>query len=141
MRDEIKGTTAITDGVVGVPGSGPHDTPPAAAIAISDHLPPNTPGFDDVETLPANQSSHKTQARAPPQDERTYWHGLITEREAAEYLGLTPRWFQAKRQRGDGPIFVKISERCIRYRRIDLKAYSDRQLRSSTSDQGDVVVV
>lgn len=68
-----------------------------------------------------------------------YWFGLITEQEAGEFMTMTPRWLQAKRQLGGGPKFVRISMRCVRYRRFDLKEYSDRQLRSSTSDDGPLI--
>ncbi len=65
-----------------------------------------------------------------------YWHSLIPETEAAEFLDLTPRTMQAMRQRGGGPRFVRISARCIKYRRVDLKSYADKRLRYSTSDPG-----
>lgn len=63
-----------------------------------------------------------------------YWHSLIDENESANFLDLTPRSMQAKRQRGGGPRFIRISARCIRYRRIDLKTWADALMRSSTSD-------
>ena len=44
------------------------------------------------------------------------------------------RWL---RQRGGGPRFIRISARCVKYRRVDLKAYADARLRSSTSDSGE----
>ncbi len=65
-----------------------------------------------------------------------YWHSLIPETEAAEFLDLTSRTMQAMRQRGGGPRFVRISARCIKYRRVDLKSYADNRLRYSTSDPG-----
>ncbi len=66
----------------------------------------------------------------------SYWHSLIDESESADFLDLTPRSMQAMRQRGGGPRFIRISARCIRYRRIDLKAWADARMRSSTSDPG-----
>ncbi len=66
-----------------------------------------------------------------------FWFQLIDETAAAEFLDLTPRSMQAMRQRGGGPRFIRISARCIRYRRIDLKAWADALMRSSTSDQGE----
>ena len=65
-----------------------------------------------------------------------YWHSLIDEGEAADFLGLQKGTIQNKRQAGDGPRFVRLSARCIRYRRIDLKAWADERLVSSTSDPG-----
>ncbi len=63
-----------------------------------------------------------------------YWCCLITEGEAAGFFGLTRRTMQGFRFKGGGPRFVRISARCIRYRRIDLKRWADERLRSSTSD-------
>ena len=66
-----------------------------------------------------------------------FWHALIDEKAAAEFLGLTGRTMQKLRQRGDGPRYVRISSRCLRYRRIDLREYAEARMRTSTSDPGD----
>ena len=76
-------------------------------------------------------------ARAPPLDDREYWHGLIDERAAAAFLDLAVRTLQTFRYRGGGAIYVAVSSRCIRYRRIDLKTWADGRLRSSTADTGE----
>ncbi len=65
-----------------------------------------------------------------------YWHELIPETKAAEFLNLTPRSMQAMRQRGGGPRFIRLSSRCIRYTRTLLKSWADGRMRSSTSDPG-----
>ena len=65
-----------------------------------------------------------------------YWHELIPETKAAEFLNLTPRSMQAMRQRGGGPRFIRLSSRCIRYTRTLLKTYAAARLHSSTSDPG-----
>ncbi len=70
-------------------------------------------------------------------DDPAFWHSLIPETEAAEFLDLTPRSMQAMRQRGDGPKFIRLSSRCIRYTRTLLKAHADARVRSSTSDSGE----
>ena len=70
-------------------------------------------------------------------DDPAFWFPLINEKAAAEFLDLTPRSMQAMRQRGGGPRFVRISARCVKYRRIDLKAYTDARMRASTSDVGE----
>ena len=129
MQDHLKGTTAVSSRVVGVPGSEPDNTSPASPVAVSSNLPPNIPGDDPTISPPIG----------PPNSggDADYWNALINEKTAADYLGMTGRWMQAKRQHGGGPIFVRISQRCIRYRRIDLKEYADRQLRLSTSDSGE----
>ncbi len=76
-----------------------------------------------------------TAARA---DDADYWYSLITEKPAGEFCHLTDRAMQKYRQTGDGPRFVRISSRCIRYRRIDLRAWIEARLRNSTSDDGKV---
>ena len=75
-------------------------------------------------------------AETAPVDGGDYWHSLIDEKEAASFLKVTPRTMQAFRQRGGGARFVRLSARCIRYRRIDLKAWAEARMRSSTADPG-----
>ncbi len=65
-----------------------------------------------------------------------YWHELIDEKLAADFLDLTPRSMQGMRQRGGGPRFIRISSRCIRYTRVLLKSYADDRVRESTSAAG-----
>jgi hypothetical protein len=69
-------------------------------------------------------------------DDPGYWHALIKEEAAAEFLGVTRRSLQKWRQVGGGPRYVSLSARCLRYRRIDLTIWSDGHLRRSTSDLG-----
>ena len=59
---------------------------------------------------------------------------LLTEREAADFLGVTGRCLQAWRYRGGGPKFVRISSRCIRYRQSDLREWTEARLRSDTKN-------
>lgn len=65
-----------------------------------------------------------------------YWFSLIREKDAADFIGLVDRTLQQFRQKGGGPIFVRISSRCIRYRRIDLREWAEGRLRTSTADRG-----
>lgn len=58
---------------------------------------------------------------------------LLTEREAAEFLGYTIRALQNWRVRGGGPHFVKVSSRSIRYRRHELIAWVESHLAANTS--------
>ncbi len=80
-----------------------------------------------------NQGARDTSGAVPP-DSPDYWNTLVDEKVAAAFLGLTVRTVQGLRQRGDGPRFIRISSRCIRYTRTLLKAYADARMRSSTSD-------
>lgn len=61
---------------------------------------------------------------------------LLTEDEAAELIGFTPRFLQERRFRGGGPAFVRVSARAIRYRPEDLAGWAAARLRTSTSDPG-----
>ena len=72
-------------------------------------------------------------------DDLTFWHELISETEAADFVDLTPRSMQSMRQRGDGPPFFRLSARCVKYTRFRLKCWYDSRLRSSTSDFGEIV--
>ncbi len=67
-----------------------------------------------------------------------FWHELIPETEAADFLDVTPRFLQGRRQKGGGPPFVRISARCVKYTRFRCKAWYDARVRLSTSDPGQV---
>lgn len=41
--------------------------------------------------------------------------GLLSEEQAAEYLGLSARYLQERRYRGGGPTYIRISHRTVRY--------------------------
>lgn len=71
-----------------------------------------------------------------PLHDHQYWFSLIDEREAGKFVGVGARAMQAWRQRGGGPRFIRISARCIRYRRADLRDWAYARMRASTSDPG-----
>ena len=58
---------------------------------------------------------------------------LLTEVQAADFLQVTPRALQKWRATGTGPPYVRISSRCVRYRRRDLFAWTEGRLRTSTT--------
>ena len=92
-----------------------------------------------LEHSPAREGHDaRTTSGVDPPDGPDYWNALVNEKVAAAFLGLTVRAVQGMRQRGDGPRFIRISSRCIRYTRTLLKAYADARLRNSTSDNGQV---
>ena len=68
--------------------------------------------------------------------DQNFWHALIDEKAAAEFLRLNVRTMQGFRHRGGGPLYVRLSSRCIRYRRVDLRQWAEERLRTSTSDPG-----
>ena len=73
-------------------------------------------------------------SNGPAESDLDYWMAYIPEREAARFLELEPRTMQGFRHRGGGPIYFRLSSRCLRYRRADLKAWADERARTSTSD-------
>ena len=66
-----------------------------------------------------------------------YWNQLVDEQSVAGFLGLTTRTLQGWRYKGGGPQYVRISARCVRYRRLDLRDYAEARLRTSTSDPAE----
>jgi predicted DNA-binding transcriptional regulator AlpA len=48
---------------------------------------------------------------------------LLSQKRVATMLSVTPRAVEAWRIRGEGPSFIRISSRCIRYRRSDVEAW------------------
>ena len=82
-----------------------------------------------------NQGARETSGADPP-DGPDYWNALIDEKAAAAFLGVTVRFLQGRRQRGDGPQFIRMSSRCIRYTRALLKSHANACLRKSTADPG-----
>lgn len=63
-----------------------------------------------------------------------YLDRWITENETAKFTGYTIRCLQNWRVRGEGPPFIKVSGRAIRYRRRDLIGWAEHRLRNSTSE-------
>jgi predicted DNA-binding transcriptional regulator AlpA len=61
---------------------------------------------------------------------------LLSEKEAAKILGFSHRTLQAWRVSGGGPQFIRVSARCVRYRRMDLISWVNDRIRLSTSDTG-----
>ena len=59
---------------------------------------------------------------------------LEAEQSAADFLGVTPRALQKWRITGTGPQYVRISGRCVRYRRRDLIVWAETRLKSSTAE-------
>ena len=60
----------------------------------------------------------------------------MSGREAAAFLGLSPRTLDRYRVNGDGPAFHKFGNR-VRYARADLEAWASARRRTSTSDTGE----
>ncbi|MCU7933115.1 MAG: helix-turn-helix domain-containing protein [Candidatus Thiodiazotropha sp. (ex Codakia rugifera)] len=56
----------------------------------------------------------------------------ISTAEAAKFLGVTPRKLEQMRQHGNGPIYVKVSPKCVRYRIKELVDFQDANLKKHT---------
>ncbi len=56
----------------------------------------------------------------------------INTQEAASFLSVTPRYLEQLRQHGNGPRYVKVSPRCVRYRIQDLFDFQEAHLRENT---------
>lgn len=48
---------------------------------------------------------------------------LMSQKRVAVLLSVSPRALEAWRVRGEGPAFIRISKRCIRYRRVDVESW------------------
>ena len=95
----------------------------------------------DDKTAPSSEGKAKSPAPTPADASRLnndYWYELIGEEVAARFLKLTIRYLQAKRSKGGGPRFIRLSARCIRYRRIDLREWAEDRLVSNTSEPDPV---
>ncbi len=58
---------------------------------------------------------------------------LLTTRQAASHLNLTPHTLEKWRCSGGGPRFIRYSARCIRYRFDDLTAWLAQRMAANTS--------
>ena len=63
---------------------------------------------------------------------------LLDTNQVARILGYRPRTLEGMRSRGDGPPFIRLSPRAVRYRLSDLESWLDSRRRTSTSG-GDLV--
>ncbi len=59
---------------------------------------------------------------------------LLRPAAAAEFLDFKERALEDWRQRGDGPRFVRVSKRAVRYRIRDLISWTEARLCSSTAE-------
>lgn len=62
---------------------------------------------------------------------------LLTTAEAAKCLGVSKAFLERDRWAGARIPYVKVGSRAVRYRRADLDAYIEQQVRRSTSEHGN----
>jgi predicted DNA-binding transcriptional regulator AlpA len=60
---------------------------------------------------------------------------LLTPKEAAKLLKVSLSWLAKARTRGDGPPYIRISPRSIRYTEATLMQWMKSRQRTSTSEQ------
>ena len=70
-----------------------------------------------------------------PQKPATPSFVLLTPKETARRLRISVSWLAKARMRGDGPPFIKISERAIRYTDAAIMQWMKSRQRLSTSEQ------
>ncbi len=59
-------------------------------------------------------------------------HAILTTDEAARQLRVSPKTMAYWRQTGDGPAFMRLGSRTVRYRADDLAAYMNGRRRQNT---------
>ena len=57
----------------------------------------------------------------------------IPSEEAAEFLGVSIRKMEKMRREGDGPKFVRLSTKLVRYRICDLIEYQELHLQANNA--------
>jgi len=90
-----------------------------------------------TETIQTQTSAVKIYSRELKKDIPwpTDGDALLNEEQAAAFIGVTRRAMQAWRLSGKGPQYVKISSRCVRYRKRELVTWSEKRLQTSTSQE------
>jgi predicted DNA-binding transcriptional regulator AlpA len=80
---------------------------------------------DEIEKIASENLKQSTEIVNAP--------GLLTTEQAATWLGYKPRMLEARRLRGGGPLYIRISARSVRYRLEDLQRWINSRICSSTS--------
>lgn len=70
----------------------------------------------------------------PEEVQRRPEDSLMSETQAAAFVGVSRRTLQGWRLRGEGPRYHRISSRCIRYSRGLLEDWLERTTTGSTSE-------
>ena len=53
---------------------------------------------------------------------------LLNTEEASDLLGVNPVIMETWRRKGQGPKYIRINQRCVRYRLGDLASFQDAHL-------------
>jgi len=60
-------------------------------------------------------------------------YALLSQRDAARLLNVSPRTLESWRRRGVGPLYVVYSSRCVRYSGRDLHEWLEERVTRKTS--------
>ena len=60
--------------------------------------------------------------------------GLLTTPQAAKWLGVSTQFLEIARHRGDGPEFVRVGPRCIRYTPAALRRWCEARSHVHTKE-------
>lgn len=82
------------------------------------------------ERAPASGKAHKCQIFKNPNQ-------LLSRSEIHEEFGISRRWLELAALSGEGPPYIRISARMVRYQRSVLEAWLADRTRLSTSDNGN----
>ena len=86
-----------------------------------------------MDTYEAPTTRTLSLPKLTPTEQAVYAGGLLNNREAAEYLGLSVRTMNRYRVTGDGPPYYRLGNR-VRYVRAELDEWVTGSRRTSTSD-------
>jgi predicted DNA-binding transcriptional regulator AlpA len=59
---------------------------------------------------------------------------LLDTRQVADLLGMSVAWVEIARHKGSGPAYVRVTPRCVRYRRSDVKAWLNERCHRWTGE-------
>lgn len=59
---------------------------------------------------------------------------LLTTKEAARIMGVSPRFLESRRIKGDGPPYIRLSSRCVRYDMGDVLAWKNEHKKTNTTN-------
>ncbi len=90
-------------------------------------------GLKPMTQQPAAPTQPTAQMTEPAERPRPATGGLLTPAQAAERLGVGERVLERWRSTGDGPVYVRLTRRMLRYRAEDLAAFVAGSLRRSTA--------
>jgi predicted DNA-binding transcriptional regulator AlpA len=59
---------------------------------------------------------------------------LLTTRQVSAWLNVSTQWLDIGRHRGYGPHYIRMSQRCVRYKRGDVLDWLEQRTRASTME-------